>query len=566
MTRGSCPSLIGAVAAAVVLAACGGSASGGSSPVQAVPAPQATQVPRPSQTSQAVSPTPTPAPAAVQLVVALGGTPEIGTPGTYPITITAESAGGMTITGTYAAPITLSDSDVTGATRLSASTLPNSASTVSLVYNGLGGSALGGFQGAIVTATSGTVSGDVVFLSGGNGCVSFKQIKGYYPCDLQSAYSLPSTIAGSGQTVAIVDAFSDPNAEADLGIYRSQFGLPPCTTANHCFTKVNERGIEGSPPMLDTTGWSVEESLDLDMVSAICPNCHLLMVEADSNSSPDLGSADDAAAALGATQISNSWGGYEQLAETTYDVHFNHPNSTIVFSSGDGDFDDTPDYPASSPYVTAVGGTNLAIAANGRGWIETVWNNGDAQGTGSGCSGFEPKPAWQTDAGCPNNRMVADVAAVADPFSGVAFYDTYITDNTGGWEVVGGTSVAAPIIAGVYALAGASAASLNHASSTYSHASSLNDVTDGNDGDCGTYVQYFCTAEVGYDGPTGNGTPNGLGAFGGPALVSELSNASRSRRPAWRHVVQVPAGSPVIHACAKPAPGFFGCFALMAVP
>jgi subtilase family serine protease len=502
----------------------------------------------------------------VRLLATIVGTPEIGTPGTYSINIVAEGAGGTVITGTYATPITLSDSDLTGATRLSATSVASSTSVASIVYNGLGGSALGGFQGAIITATSGTVSGDAAFLSGGNGCVSFKEIGGYYPCDLQSAYSLPSTLAGSGQTVAIVDAYSDPKAEADLGIYRSQFGLPPCTTANHCFTKVNEQGIQGSPPLLDTTGWSVEESLDLDMVSAICPNCHLLMVEVDSSSETDLGDGDDTAAAMGATQISNSWGGFEQLHETAYDVHYNHPNSTIVFSSGDGDFDDTPQYPASSQYVTAVGGTNLAIAANGRGWNEVVWNNADLQGTGSGCSAFEPKPAWQTDTGCPNNRMVADVAAVADPYSGVAFYDTYITDNTGGWQIVGGTSVAAPIVAATYALGGASAASLDYGSYSYGHTSSLNNVTNGNNGECGTYVQYFCTAGVGYNGPTGNGTPNGVGGFGGPPLVSELADASTTRRPAWRHVVQVPAGTPIIHACSKPAPGFYGCYALLAEP
>jgi subtilase family serine protease len=566
MTRGSCPSLIGALAAAVMLAACGGT-GGGTSPLQTVPASQATQVPRASQTSQATpsaTPAPSAAPAAVRVLATIVGTPEIGVPGTYGISIVVEDAGGSVISGTYATPITLSDSDVTGATRLSTTSLPSSASVASLVYNGLGGSALGGFQGATITATSGTASGDVAFLTAGNGCVTFKDIGGYYPCDLQSAYSLPSMIAGSGQTVAIVDAFSDPNAEADLGVYRSQFGLPPCTTANHCFRKVNQQGIEGSPPLLDSTGWSVEESLDLDMVSAICPNCHLLMVEVNSNASADLGAGDDAAAALGATQISNSWGGYEEQFETAEDVHYEHPNSTIVFSSGDGDFDDTPSYPASSPYVTAVGGTSLTAAANGRGWNEVVWNNANIQGTGSGCSALEPKPAWQKDTSCPNNRMVADVAAVADPFSGVALYDTYITSNLGGWQIVGGTSVAAPIVAGVYALAGASAASLNAASYTYGHASSLNDVTNGNNGYCGTYVQYFCTAEVGYDGPTGNGTPNGLGAFGGPALVSELSKASLGRRPAWR--LQVAPGSAIIRACAKPAPGFYGCYALLAVP
>jgi subtilase family serine protease len=501
----------------------------------------------------------------VRLLATIVGTPAIGTPGTYVLGISAQSADGSVITGAYAKPIVLSDSDVTGATHLTATSIANSSTTVSIVYNGLGGSALGGFQGATITAKSGSVSGDVLFLSNGNGCTTFKQIPGYYPCDLQSAYSLPSTTAGAGQTIGIVDAFSDPNAEADLGVYRSQFGLPPCTTANHCFRKINQRG-QLPHPLLDSTGWSVEESLDLDMVSAICPNCRILMVEADSNGSKDLGQAVDAAAAAHATQISNSYGGFEGIAETKYDKYYDHPDSMVVVSSGDGDYDDTPEYPAASPYVTAVGGTNLSVSANGRGWIESVWNNAGVQGAGSGCSAFEPKPVWQKDVGCPNNRMVTDVSAVADPYSGVAFYDTYITSNFGGWQEVGGTSVAAPLIAGVYALGGASAASLNYASYTYAHTSALNDVTDGNNGDCGTYVQYFCTAEVGYDGPTGNGTPNGTAAFGGPALLAAQSSASSLRRPAWRHVVQLPVGTPLVHACAKPEPGFYGCFAIMVAP
>jgi subtilase family serine protease len=360
----------------------------------------------------------------------------------------------------------------------------------------------------------------------------------------------------------VVDAFDDPNAEADLGVYRSQFGLPPCTTANHCFRKVNESGREGDPPLVDSTGWSTEESLDLDMVSAICPNCHLILVEADSDTLNDLARAVDAAAALHATQISNSYGIREEQNEPALDVHYHHPDSTIVASAGDSDYDDTPDFPASSPYVTAVGGTNLTTAGNGRGWNEIVWNNADIQGTVSGCSSFEPKPAWQVDTGCPNKRMVADVAAVADPFSGVAVYDTFITSNLGGWQVFGGTSVSAPLIAGVYALAGMKARALDYGSYSYSHASSLNDVTNGGDGGCGTYVQYFCTAEVGYDGPTGNGTPNGLGAFGGSALETSANRAAL-RRPVWRHVIEPSRGATVTRGCATPKAGYFACDALL---
>ncbi|GAC1378218.1 MAG: peptidase S8 [Ktedonobacteraceae bacterium] len=324
---------------------------------------------------------------------------------------------------------------------------------------------------------------------------------GYNPPDLQSAYSLPSSTAGSGQTVGIVDAYDDPNAESDLGVYRSTFGLSACTTANGCFRKVNQSG--GTKYPRANGGWAQEISLDLDMVSAVCPNCHILLVEASSSSLTNLGTAVNEAAKLGATEISNSYGGGESSSDTSYDAsYYNHPGIAITVSSGDSGYG--VQYPAASQYVTAVGGTTLNRASNTRGWSETAWSS-----AGSGCSAYDPKPSWQTDAGC-SKRTVADVSADADPNTGVSVYDSYSYQGQSGWLVFGGTSVASPIIASVYALAG-NAASVTYGSYPYSHTSSLNDVTSGSNGSCGG--SYLCTAGPGYDGPTGLGTPNGTGGF-----------------------------------------------------
>jgi len=320
---------------------------------------------------------------------------------------------------------------------------------------------------------------------------------GLNPADLQSAYQLSSSTNGLGQTVAIVDAYNDPNAESDLAVYRSQFGLSACTTANGCFRKVSQSGGTNYPR--GNTGWAEEISLDLDMVSAICPNCHILLVEAKTNSFTNLAAAVDEAARLGATEISNSYGGSEFSSEVSQQSHFNHPGVAVTASSGDSGYG--PQFPAASQYVTAVGGTTLTRASTARGWAETAWS-----GAGSGCSAYISKPTWQHDPGC-SRRTIADVAADADPNTGVSVYDTY---HEGGWLVFGGTSVASPIIASVYALAG-NAASVTYGSFSYGHVSSLFDVTSGSNGSCGG--SYLCTATGGYDGPTGNGTPNGTGGF-----------------------------------------------------
>jgi subtilase family serine protease len=322
---------------------------------------------------------------------------------------------------------------------------------------------------------------------------------GYVPADLQSAYKL-STASGLGQTIAIVDAFDDPNAESDLTQYRAQFGLPPCTTANGCFRKVNQNG--GTTPPASDVGWAEEISLDLDMVSAICPNCSILLVEATTNSFANLAAAVDRAALMGAQAISNSYGGSETGSSST-EVHYNHPGHAITASSGDSGFGVS--FPASSPHVTAVGGTTLTRSTNARGWTESAWS-----GAGSGCSRVYAKPAWQTDTGC-SARTVADVSAVANPSTGVAVFDTFGVSG-GPWFQFGGTSVSAPIIAAVYGLAG-NGATVNYGSFPYAHTGSLFDVVGGSNGHCKRSVQYLCTAVTGYDGPTGLGTPNGSGAF-----------------------------------------------------
>jgi len=322
---------------------------------------------------------------------------------------------------------------------------------------------------------------------------------GYFPADLRSAYALPSTTAGSGQTVAIVDAFDDPSAEADMNVYRAQFGIAACTTANGCFRKVDQNGGTNYPRR--NGGWAQEISLDLDMVSAICPNCHILLVEAKSASFANLGAAVNRAATLHANAISNSYGGGD-ISDASAPF-YNHPGIAVTASSGDAGFG--VEFPASSHFVTAVGGTSLTRAGNARGWSESAWS-----GAGSGCSTLNAALTGQASVGTGcSKRAVADVSAVADPNTGVAVFDSFAFQGFSGWLVFGGTSVSSPIIASVYALAG-NAGSIDN-NFPYAHSGSLFDVTTGSNGTCSP--TQLCHARVGWDGPTGLGTPNGTGAF-----------------------------------------------------
>ena len=333
---------------------------------------------------------------------------------------------------------------------------------------------------------------------------------GYYPADLQSAYNLGSAIAGgSSTTVAVVDAYSNPYLASNIATYRRQFNLPACTTTTGCLAIVNQAGNTKLPR--GNTGWGTEEALDVEMVSAICPTCKILVVEASSNSMSNLAAA-AAYAGAHAQVVSNSYGSSEFSSETTFDKYYTHSNVTFVASSGDNGYG--VEYPAASPDVVAAGGTTLTGSIKA-GWSQTAWS-----GAGSGCSAYEANPGWQPYAStvCADMRQVADTSAVADPNTGVAIYDTY---GQSGWLVVGGTSVASPIIASVFALASNDLGS-NAAKQLYSATGGITTVNSGaNAKNCTTYLcnasdslTGFITGGAGvYNGPTGVGTPNGISAF-----------------------------------------------------
>ena len=329
---------------------------------------------------------------------------------------------------------------------------------------------------------------------------------GLTPREIWSAYRLPFR-RNSRQTVAIVDAFRTPHLRQYLAIYRQQFGLPPC---GGCLKIVNERGTAGPLPRSGArSGWDVETTLDVDMVSVACPRCRILLVEARSGRLSDLGTSENTAARLGAPVISNSFGAQENGFSMTFAKDYDHPGHMIVVSSGDLGFG-VANSPADLTTVTAVGGTELRRSDNARGWSERVWNDSSILGGAgaSGCSAYVAKPAWQHDRHCPG-RTVANVSAVAND---IPIYNKV----WGGWITVGGTSVAAPLIAGVYGLAG-NAASLAPGR-LYRHRHQLFDIRTGNNAfltpskaTCGN--DYLCAAKRGYDAPTGLGTPDGTGAF-----------------------------------------------------
>jgi hypothetical protein len=386
----------------------------------------------------------------------------------------------------------------------------------------------GSIQAACPAPTPGTMECLALgrALGGALGAVSPNLQSGYLtPSDLWSAYSLPSLTAGSGQTVAIVDAYDLPSAESDLAVYRSHFDLPACTTASGCFRKVNQSGATSPLPAADA-GWGQEIALDIDMVSAICPNCKILLVEATNNQSENLGTAVNTAVSLGAVAVSNSYSGPEWSGESTNDsLYYNHPGVAITASTGDCGYECTGQagqtewnsigYPAASRYVIAVGGTSLVPAPNARGWTETAWGDSHGGGAGSGCSVYEAKPLWQQDTGC-TMRTQADVSAIADPVTGVLTYEG------GSWWSAGGTSASSPIIAATYALAGTPAPATYPASYLYAKPSHLFDVTGGNnDVTFRTCVlAYLCSGVAGYDGPTGLGTPDGVAAFAAPGVAT----------------------------------------------
>ncbi|HUJ05959.1 MAG TPA: ricin-type beta-trefoil lectin domain protein [Streptosporangiaceae bacterium] len=350
--------------------------------------------------------------------------------------------------------------------------------------------------------------------------IAATRVNGFYsPADLRSAYKLGAAPfrGGRGDTIAIVDAFSDPRAAADLARYRSRFHLGACTTASGCLRIVNQAG-RPSPLPAANWSWAGEESVDLDMVSAICPNCRILLVEARAASIRSLVPAERVAIASGARYISNSWAGGEFAGQNRYARSLNHPGTVIDFASGDSGYG--PAFPPDLQYVTSIGGTTLKHAPGKRGWTESVWGSTafGAQGTGSGCSALEPKPSWQraddrSPGGCLN-RTENDVAAVANPRTGVAIFDSYPSpDWLPGWNEFGGTSVATPLITAIYAIAGHPERRTYPAEYPYLHPSHLFNVPTGTNGTCEASRQYLCHGGPGYNGPTGLGTPDGITAF-----------------------------------------------------
>jgi subtilase family serine protease len=328
----------------------------------------------------------------------------------------------------------------------------------------------------------------------------FAAPNGYGPPDLVAAYSIPTNIT-TKPVIAIVDAYGYTALESDLAMYRSQYGLPACTKANGCLNVINQSG-QATPLPVDpptTDDWTVETALDVDMASAACPNCKILVVQATDNAGDGLYTAQMAAAAAGATVISNSWGGPEGGPVTATETYFNHAGIGVYVAAGDDGYNDAgqgPDYPGTSAYVIAVGGTHLVRDTSARGFTETAWSKG-----GSACSLSVPKPAYQSASPC-QFKATTDVAAVGDPATGVAVYNA----RNGGWIAVGGTSASAPFVASMMAATGHG----NETSGSFfaQNVAKLNDVSAGTNGTCTTPGAILCTAGAGWDGPTGYGTPN----------------------------------------------------------
>ncbi len=400
----------------------------------------------------------------------------------------------------------------------------------------------------------------------GAGSASAGPAGGLTPADLAGAYGFVPAFGGGGQTLAIVDAFDDPKLEEDLAAFDAQYGLPACTAGNGCLEKVGQTGSASELPSADTRGWSVEITLDVESAHSVCPNCKILLVEANSETFADLAAAVNEAVALGADEVSNSYGGFETEFGASEIAAYDHPGTVVTAASGDSGYlnwdfvfelgaaPGLPDAPAALPSVVSVGGTSLKLKASGARKSETVWNGTgrpsreelkQLAGSGGGCSTRFAAPTWQHEAagfaaaGCGSARLDNDVAADGDPFTGFDIYDTYKYEPSfaGGWLTVGGTSLSSPVIAGLFALAGGSHGASYPAATLYAHLGqpSLYDVTAGGNGFCdgeapgpcgepelnellgpldclGTTA---CDAAPGLDGPAGVGTPNGLVALGG---------------------------------------------------
>ncbi len=450
------------------------------------------------------------------------------------------------------------------------------------------------FALALVPASSSTA--DAHSYQAGSGASSSGPAGGLTPSELASAYGSSPSLGGAGQTVAIVDAYDDPNIEGDLGTFDSEYGLAACTTANGCFEKVGQTGSKTSLPAADTVGWSAEMALDVETVHSVCSSCKIVLVEADSESLADLAASVNEAVSLGANEVSNSYGAPETTMGAPEQAAYNHPGVVIAAASGDSGYLDwdfiahlieppgTPNAPASLPSVVAVGGTSLKLKANGTRKSEAVWNDsGPPSGshfkqfsaTGSGCSTLFSAPAWQqsapgwASAACATKRLDNDISAVADPYTGFDIYDSYVFEPEfkPGWLTVGGTSLSSPLITALYALAGGSQGVSYPAATLYTHlgqASALYDVISGGSGYCDGEAAAACgepaineefgdldcegttscDAAAGFDGPSGVGSPNGLGAFNGPS--------GRAPSVVTESATSVEATSAVLNATVNP--------------
>lgn len=312
---------------------------------------------------------------------------------------------------------------------------------------------------------------------------------------------------GAGQIIGIVDAYDDPNVEADLAVFDRQFGLPACTSSDGCFRKVYETGRQPAA----NSNWAVETALDVEWAHAIAPQATILLVEASSNSLSDLLASASVAVRDGASVVSMSWTVGEFSTEHNQDNHF--VSNGVTFLAASGDSGNGVAYPAASPDVIGVGGTTLSLDSHGNYLNETAWS-----GSGGGLSAYEREPAFQAQFGIPDNsrgfRGAPDVSYNANPGTGYAMYDSLAINGYAGWFQVGGTSAGTPQWAGLIAIVNSmrAAAHKAHLSSTntslYSLAKSgmatnFHAVTQGDNGSCGS----VCDAMAGYDYVTGLGTP-----------------------------------------------------------
>ncbi|HEX4775056.1 MAG TPA: S8 family serine peptidase [Candidatus Saccharimonadales bacterium] len=363
---------------------------------------------------------------------------------------------------------------------------------ISLVFGGHTAALSHSRKVCSTAATAGTARCHAIVLTDSDGVepMTSHTPQGYSPAAFKAAYGS----RGAAATKAgIVVAYDAPTVASDLAVFSKTFGLPvlpTCTSAAQlgCFEKLDQRGGTSYPAT--NSSWAVEASLDVESVHGMCSSCRISLYEANSPSLTNLSTAAATAISNGAKVVSNSYGGPEYTGETAYDSRYRKAGVIVLVSSGDNGYG--TNYPAANNNIVAVGGTTLKMSGS-KVLSETAW-----EGAGSGCSAYENKPAWQHDKKC-QMRSIADIAADADPASGAAIYDSYASGGRSGWFTVGGTSLAAPLVAGMVAASQAT----NLPAQLYTGSTGvIRDIISGSNGSCGSYL---CRAATGYDGPTGLG-------------------------------------------------------------